>query len=162
MDYHLKAIGKVCAATGEEFTPGDSCYSALIEQGEQIVRLDFLESAWNGPPENCIGFWKSVVPEQNQKPNAVLDPDALLRYFEQLCEDASPVNEKFCYVLSLLLLQKRKLRIDGNRKEDDIEFLQLSGTRGEGPFDIRVLDISDDEIQQLQQNLNGHLQTEWS
>ncbi|VAX40628.1 hypothetical protein MNBD_PLANCTO02-1399 [hydrothermal vent metagenome] len=156
MDYRLKQIGKTCAATGQPLEPGSVCYSVLVEKEEQLARLDFSEEGWKGPPEGAIGYWKMIVPEEENQKQKSLDADALLLYFEQLCEDANPANEKFCYVLSLLLLQKRKLRIEGEREENGITFLQMAGIQGEGPYDVRVLDIPDDEVVQLQQSLNQH------
>ena len=96
MDYELKALGKICSKTGKPFGPGDVCYSTVIEKGNEWVRLDFSAGAWTGPPEGALGFWRVTVPVRDQPKRRVLDPDALLRHFEQLCEDANPAREKFC------------------------------------------------------------------
>lgn len=160
MDYRLKPIGKSCATTGQSLEPGTSCYSVLVEEGEQMIRLDFSEEGWNGLPDDALGFWKGVVPEPELKKNKPLDADALLLYFEQMIEDANPANDKFCYVLSLLLLQKRRVRIESEREEAGVSFMQIIGSQGEGPYDVRVLDIPDDEVMLLQQNLNQHLANE--
>ena len=63
-----------------------------------------------------------------------LDADALMRYFEQLCEDANPAQEKFAYVLSLLLLQTLALgglgKNDLGVKDPDLDgILGSDGTR---------------------------------
>ncbi len=162
MDYHLKSIGKTCAETGEELSPGSLCYSALVEKGERYERLDFSEAGWSGPPEDAIGYWKTIIPDNQSTKAAPLDADALMNYFEQLCEDANPVQEKFAYVLSLLLLQKRRLKIDGPRVDGDIEYLIFVGARGEGPFEIRDQNLSEEEIIQLQASLNQHLTSDWT
>ena len=109
MDYHLKQIGRTCAGTGEELLSGSTCFSALVERDGQLVRLDYSQEGWTGPPEGTIGYWQSVVPEPDETKAKPLDTDALMRYFEQLSEDANPAQEKLRYVLSLLLLQKRRL-----------------------------------------------------
>lgn len=161
MDYHLKPIGKTCAATGEDLHPGSTCYSVLLEREGELVRLDYSAEGWKGPPEDAIGHWRSTVPEQTDTKPKPLDADALMRYFEQLCEDANPAQEKFAYVLSLLLLQKRKLKIEGSRQEADVEYLQLTGSHGEGPFEVRDQRLSEKEIKELQTDLNAHLAAEW-
>jgi len=162
MDYHLKPIGKTCASTGEQLPPGSLCHSALVEENGHFVRVDFSEDGWNGPPEGSIGHWKSVVPEVSQTTAKPLDADALMRYFEQLAEDTNPVQEKFRYVLALLLLQKRRLKIDGTRRDGDIEYLQLSGTRGEAPVEVRDHHLAEEEIKQIQQGLDAQLASEWT
>ena len=104
MDYHLKPIAKTCTATGREFMSGVQCHSALVELNGKLVRFDYSEEGWAGPPDGTIGFWKSVVPEPTETQAKPLDADALMRYFEQLCEDANPAQDKFRYVVALLLL----------------------------------------------------------
>ena len=162
MDYHLKPIGKTCAGTGEELIPGSRCYSVVIDHDGQRVRLDYSEAGWQGPPTGAIGHWTSTVPLPETTKTKPLDADALMRYFEQMSEDANPVQEKFKYVLALLLLQKRRLQLDGSRHDGDIEYLEVSGNRGEGPYEVRHFELSDDETEQLQRDLNTHLKSEWN
>ncbi|MEX0717488.1 MAG: hypothetical protein WD066_12925 [Planctomycetaceae bacterium] len=154
MEYQLKAIGKNCAATGEPLAAGGTCYSALVHRGGQIVRLDFAEEAWGGPPEGTIGFWKTVVPVAETGKKKPLDPDALMRHFEQLTEEAQPSSEKLRYVLAILLLQKRRLELEGTRSDGDDQWLRLVGARGEGNFEIRDQQLEGDELEQLQNSLD--------
>jgi hypothetical protein len=160
MDYQLKPIGKTCAQTGQKLLPGDVCYSAVVAKGNEWERIDFSRDAWNGPPAGAIGYWKCTVPPQVETKRRALDPDALLRHFEQLCEDASPARDKFRYVLALLLVQRRRLRITGTRAEGGISFLELSGVQGEGPFEVRDQQLEADEIEALERELNQRLTAE--
>lgn len=162
MDYHLKPIGKTCAGTGEPLVPGERCYSVVVEDQDELVRLDYSETGWDGPPEDAIGQWQCVVPEPETKKTEPINPDDLMRYFEQLHEDANHQQEAFCYVLALLLLQKRRLKLDGSRVEGEIEYLQLTGAHGEGQFEVRDQQLGADEIATLQASLNEHLATEWT
>jgi hypothetical protein len=160
MDYQLKPIGKTCAQTGEKLVPGDVCYSALVAKGNEWERLDFSRNAWKGPPAGALGYWKCTVPAQLENKRRALDPDALLRQFEQLCEDASPARDKFRYVLALLLVQRRRLRITGTRTDGGISFLELCGIQGEGPFEVREQQLKPDEIEALERELSHRLTAE--
>jgi hypothetical protein len=162
MDYHLKPIGKTCAATGEPLEPGTRCHSIVREVDGILVRFDYSEEGWAGPPEGTLGQWQCIVPDREQKGPRPLDTDALMRYFEQLDEDANPGQDKFRYVLALLLLQKRRLQLDGSRTDGETEILQLSGSQGEGPFDVPDQRLTDEEVAALQSDLNAHIETEWS
>lgn len=162
MDYHLKPMGKTCAVTGEALVSGSVCYSVLLERDGKEIRLDYSEAGWTGPPEGWKGYWQSIVPEAEATRVKPLDADALMSYFEQLSEDANPAQEKFRFVLALLLLQKRRLKIDGSRQDGDIEYLQLIGSQSEGPYEVRDQQLEDAEIEQLQSALNAHLETEWN
>lgn len=162
MDYQLKPLGKTCAATGEELAPGSVCYSALVEENGQLLRLDYSERGWTGPPKGAIGHWRGVVPAAEEARPKPLDPEALFRCFEQMSEDASPAQDKFRYVLALLLLQKRRLKLDGSRTDGDASYLQFVGSHGEGPYEVRDQQLTSEEIEQLEQGLAAQLAAEWS
>lgn len=162
MDYHLRPLGKTCAATGEVLRPGSVCYSALVERNGQLHRVDYSEAGWSGPPEGMVGQWKCVVPAESENKPKPLDPQALMRYFEQLAEEANPAQDRMLYIMALLLLQKRRLKLEGSQKEGEIEYLQLIGIHGEGPFLVRDQQLSETEIEELQTALNAHLSTEWN
>lgn len=157
MDYHVKPLGKTCAATGEPLEPGTVCHSVLIEQGDEQRRLDYAQKAWPGePPEGSIAHWVTTVPaEENPDRPQPLDPEELFQFFEQILEDMNPAQEKIKYVLSLLLMQKKRLRLEGTRREGEVSYLELTGSEGEGPYEIREQNLTDDEIAALQQELNA-------
>lgn len=161
MDYHLRPLGKNCATTGKPLVPGSLCHSVLVEKDGSLVRLDFSEEGWAGPPEGHLGYWAIEVPATPDPNKLRLDPEVALRYFEQLSEEASPVHEKTRYALALVLLQRRKLKLENVRFEDDDEFLELSGVHGEGNFEVRNFRLEDTEIQRMQSELKAQLAMEW-
>jgi hypothetical protein len=157
MDYQLKPIGKTCAQTGAKFQPGDVCYSTVVPNGNDWERLDYSRDAWKGPPEGALGFWRSTVPLPIENKRRLLDPNALMRHFEQLCEDANPAQEKFRYVLALLLVQRRRLRVNGTRGDGPNSLLELTGSDGEGPFEVREQQLEPDEIETIERELNDRM-----
>ena len=162
MDYQFKSIGKTCAGTGQALQPGSRCHSVLVERDGQMYRLDFSEAGWKGPPEDAIGEWISVVDDETPKPKTI-DAESLMRYFEQLYEDANPAHDEIRYVLAVMLLQKRRLRLDGSRTDEDgEEFLQFVGSKGEGPYEIPDQQLTEEEILALQNSLNEQLMDELS
>jgi len=157
MDYQVKPVGKTCTATGEPFAPGDRCHSVLIEEQGEVVRFDYSQEGWPGkPPEGFLAHWQTMIPEQEESDQPQpLDAETLFEFFEQITEDANPAQEKIKYVLSLLLMQKKRLKLERSDQDGDQTFLRLSGSQGEGPFLIRDQQLSDEEIQQLQQELTA-------
>lgn len=162
MDYHFKTPSKTCAATGRPLAPGAVCHSVLIEKSGVLTRIDYSDEGWQGPPEGHVGYWKTIVPSQNDPREQRLDPEAAFRYFEQLCEESSPTTERQRYVLALLLLQQRKLRLDGSHTGSDGDVLELSGSHGEGAYEVPNLKLSDADTRQIQAELKVHLATEWN
>lgn len=155
LDYNLKPVGRTCARTGETLAPGTLCHSALVENNGELLRLDYSEAGWLPPPAGLLAHWRCEVPDSTTVEKRSLDVDELLRQFERLHEEASPSQDKFRYVLALLLLQRRRLRLEGTKLIDDHEFLELSGTRGEGTFLVPVQQLDDSEVLELQNSVFG-------
>lgn len=161
MEYHFRPLGKNCAATGGPLEPGSIVESVLIERQGNFERLDFSPSGWSGMPSEALARWRCRVPVPQRQTETPLDPDALLSYFEQLVEDANPAHDKLRYVLALFLLQRRRLRLDGSRSDDDQDVLELSGSRGEGPYEIADQQLAEAEIKQLQAEISQLMTSEW-
>ncbi|HEY3968709.1 MAG TPA: hypothetical protein VGM05_29445 [Planctomycetaceae bacterium] len=162
MEYQFRPIGKKCATTGTDLEPGSVCYSVLVERNGELQRLDYSKAGWTGPPDGALGVWKCIVPKAAEVRHEPLDTNALMRCFEQLTEEASPAREGLRYILALLLVKKRRLRLDGSRADGNEDYLQLAGAQGEGAYEIRDLDPSDEEVQQWQRELNVYLASEWN
>lgn len=149
-DYNVKPIGRTCAATGKELAPGSVCHSVLVEKNGELLRFDYAEEGWVQPPAGIVAHWRCEVPEPSTTVKKTLDPNELMRQFEQLSEEASPAHDKFRYVLALLLVQRRRLKLEGTKVIDDQEFLEVTGTRGEGTFLVRDQQLDESELQDLQ------------
>ncbi len=160
MEYQFRTFGKTCTATGREFRPGERIRCVLVERNGELIRLDYSEDGWKGQPAGTVGEWVAQIPAGPPQPKAI-DTESLMQYFEQLCEDPNPAHDQFRYVLALLLLKKRRLRLEGSRTDDDGEdFLQIIGSKNEGPFEIRDQELSEEEITQLQNTLSQQLAAE--
>lgn len=160
MEYSIRAIGRTCSATGVDLTPGSLCRSALVERDGRFERLDYAPSAWNGPPEQTIGHWQCRVPAAAAVTARRLDTDTLMLEFERLEDAGHEQVRRLRYVLALLLLQKKRLELEDSRSEDDIDFLILVGTKGEGPFEVRDEKLDANEIAAVQRELITQLTTD--
>lgn len=162
MEYQFRPIGRKCAATGADLSPGSECHSVLVEREGELQRLDYSEEGWTGPPEGTLGVWKCLVPKSAEVRHEPLDTSALMRCFEQLTEEASPAREGLRYILALLLMKKRRLKLETSRIDGEDEYLQLAGAQGEGAYEVRDLKPSENDILQWQRELNVYLASEWS
>ncbi len=153
MDFNVRPVARKCASSGDELPPGCPCWSVLIEQDGRIVRQDYSEQSWSGPPDGVIGYWQSLVPDRTSAPANSFDTNALFDYFLQLCDSPNKVEQDYQYVLALLLMRKRRLILEESISIDDQSGMRLIGTGGEGPFEIPERDLSDDRIEELQNQL---------
>jgi hypothetical protein len=162
MEYQIKPPGRVCAASGQPLVPGSSCHSVVLERDGQLVRLDYAAEHWAGPPEGAVGHWTTHVPTPKHAGQQPVAPETLMRYFEQLCEQADPEQDETRYVAALLLLKLKRLRLNDVRQTDDDAWLLLEGAHGEGQYEVRNLSLSDEDVARRQQTLKAHLATEWT
>ncbi len=114
IDYEVSRCTRRCAATDRELQPGEAFYSVLVPQGGQVLRHDYSVAAWKGPPENALGWWKSTMADASRKPQWA-PHDVMLEFFEGLEQD--PTREDLRYVLALLLVRRRVLRLEGEETD---------------------------------------------
>jgi hypothetical protein len=157
-----------CAASGEPLVAGAPCVVALIEREDDpsspLVRLDFTENGWNSPkrPKGVIAFWRATVPQPNEKRRGFVDDQTLLDLFERLGADDRPHRVRFRFVLMLLLVRKRLLRVVGTETAGGVEswhVLPKGAAEGEAPMAVvnpRLDDAATREVtEQLSEVLDG-------
>ncbi len=158
----------------------DKAIAALTALG--MCRIDISSDAWDSGfrPEGLFGYWKSTVPEPNQKKKMFVDDAMLMNLLERLADATEPDRLAFRYVLALILMRKKLLRYDGNEPRtaevagEQVEQtwwkltpkLDLAkGMLGKWHPDVRleVLDPKLDEsrVEQVMQQLGEILQAEF-
>ena len=154
----------VCAATGDPLLPEKPAMATLCEREEDegfFERFDFSIKAWErgDRPQRLFSYWRYTVPEAGKKPDIVIDDTVLMDLFERLASDERPVRIAFRYILALVLVRKRKLKLVGREETESGEtwLLQWKGTDGE-PFEVNNPGIAEDEIQDLSDQLGEILQ----
>lgn len=142
----------MCAATESAIEPGEAYYSVLQIRGGETVRIDYRADAWNGPPENCLGWWRSRVPTTDGAKARLAPRDVLLNLFAKLAE--LPDELEFRYVLALVLLRRRILRLEDSQTDRlGCESMTLSCPQRDQHFDVQVVVPNQQRAKQLQQRL---------
>lgn len=158
LDYEIQRCSRRCAATEREMKNGEVCYSMLTTEDAQVVRRDYSAEAWQGPPENAIGWWKSTVVDPNAGRPHWAPNDVMLHYFERLADD--PTAEDARYVLALLLVRRRVLRVESH--EQDVagrEVLVLHCGRNDSEHRVTEVTPTAERAAAIQQQLAELLQT---
>jgi hypothetical protein len=156
MDYEVQRCTRQCAKTGRDLGPGEPFYSVLLADGAKLLRQDFCLEAWEGPPEGAVGWWKSQMP-QPQATRARLAPnEVMLQLFDQI--EGQPDKQDMRYVLALLLVRRRVMRLEqSDRDDDDREVLVLYCPRREVTYRVGAVTPDDERIQEIQDELAGLL-----
>jgi hypothetical protein len=158
IDYDIHRCTRRCAANDRELAIGETCYSVLIQDGAAVVRRDFSTEAWSGPPEKTIGWWKTTVADPHAGRPHWAPNDVMLNYFDRLLED--PAAEDARYVLALLLVRRRVLRVEGHEKDErSRDVLVLHCSRNETDYRVAETMPTPERIAAIQQQLAELLQT---
>lgn len=139
------AIGRCtgrCAATDRELEPGETCIAVLARplpeeesaepkagrkgrgDGPILVRLDFAVAAWDAAwvdrafKDRVLCWWRATVPDPDSPTRKFVDDSILLDLFERLEDDKEERRQAFRFVLGLILLRRRKLRMIDREKVD--------------------------------------------
>jgi hypothetical protein len=122
-EYEIKPPSLRCARTGRELKPGEIYYSTLTASADGFVRTDFAEEAWSGPPQGAIGFWRARVPAAGRSRPQFVHDSVLVDFFEQLADETDPQKVNFRYILALLLMRKKILKLAGADTESGRDVL---------------------------------------
>ncbi len=152
MDYDVQRCTRHCQDSDRELKPGESFYSALVRQGAEVVRHDYSQEAWTGPPDGAVGWWKSQIPDRNARRLHWAPNDVMLRFFEEL--ESQPDKQDMRYVLALLLVRRRVMRQeDSEQDEQGREVLVLYCPRRETTYRAPVVEPDTKRTEEIQEEL---------
>ena len=134
LEFEVQRCSRRCAKTQREFQPGETYFSVLISQGAEVVRLDYCEAEWEGPPDGAIGFWRARMPSPDSQRVHWAPNDVMLDYFDRL--GAEPAKSDVRFVLALLLLRRRILRLEATEQREGSEIMVLHCPRNETEYKV--------------------------
>lgn len=117
-------IGKctgVCTVTGTSIKPGDVYIATLCEghNPDDFLRADFSLVAWESGarPHRLFCFWRTrmATPDDHR---ILIDDDALISLFNRLEGDVEPQRRAYRFVIGLILIRKRILRVLPSKSGD--------------------------------------------
>ncbi len=152
--YQFQRCSRRCCRTGRALAPGETYYSAVVPQGDELVRQDYSAEAWEGPPPGAIGWWKGRVPTPQEARAQMASDEALLEWLEQL--GSQPEQADLRYVLALLLVRRRVLKLqepDPETAENGKELVLFVPGDPQRRFQVEVVWPNAERMQQIQRQL---------
>ncbi len=138
IDFEVQRCTRRCHATDRELQPGEVVYSALVKSGSQVVRRDWAESAWSGPTGEMVSWWRTKLPEPAAKRAAMAPGEVMLELFESL--EGLSDQADFRYVLALLLVRRRVLKLEGSQADADASgVLRLYSTKTDQRWQVPIV-----------------------
>ncbi|MEK6247763.1 MAG: hypothetical protein N2C12_06255 [Planctomycetales bacterium] len=117
-----------------------------------MVRRDYCREAWEGPPANMLGWWKSRMPAANAKTLHWAPNDIMLNYFLELANQ--PEKQDVRYVLTLLMIRRKIMRLEETEvDETGNELMVVYCPRREETFQVAVSTPNAQRTQEIQDEL---------
>ncbi len=155
-EWHVARSSRTCAQSGAAIEAGQPFYSALVETDETFERKDYSPGAWPEVDKGAFfSYWKNKggAAEAGGKRPAI-DFDRLLFFFDSL-EDAEERQKRlFRYVLALILVRRRRLRLDDMSRTEQGDRLVVYDRRSERTVEVLAPEATREELEQVQARLS--------
>ena len=149
MDFEVQKFTRRCAASDRELAAGEVFYSALIADGAEVLRQDFSEDQWKGPPEKSLGWWKSEVPDPKANRLHWAPNDVMLHYFRELQNQDH--KRDVAYILALLMLRRRIFKLEASETTPEgHEVMMMYCPRAEEEYQVLVCHPTESQAAAIQ------------
>jgi len=135
MEYQIQTNTRRCALSGRSLEPGDRFFTALLDTGGNLERRDYCAEACSGPPAEAFSFWSGRIAPPEAKRLPPIDTELLLDCFQRLAGQDDPERIRFRYIVALLLVRRKKLRL-----------IDSEGSRASGQGTIRGVGVRGSEV----------------
>ena len=158
-DWSIRKPDGQCCGTGQQIEPGEYFYAALVKTDEGLIRCDYCRQYWQEKKPDVFCYWKTRLPDPDQKKQIFIDDEMLMAFFEKLEKDTEQEKINFRFVLALILMRKRRLKYSSSRTDDGTEIWNMT-IAGENKRQVEVInpELDEDQIQQLTSQIGKVMQ----
>ncbi len=145
-----------CAACGRDFVAGETLFSLLRFHEDELERGDLCSACFERRDEaEEVFYWRTN--HRESRGSVQVDFEVVLAVLHKLREDERDERRDFCFLLALLLVRHRRLKLQTVVRRGKREFLQLRKPRSKNPFEVEVRELDDERRARLSAVLAGML-----
>ena len=143
-----------CARCERPFTEGEAIFSMLFLDAEALRREDKCEGCFEEPgePRGELLFWRTRH-TLDRRARFAVDFQAIEELFLALEGERRTERQELRYLLALLLLRKKRLKLVGVRRQSSGESLCLRRPRRQEEFEVQVFELDSARATALQAEL---------
>ena len=155
-EWKVNKSQRICTISEKVFEIGDTFFSALKEEGDSFIRYDYSSEVWNDLDKSDIfSYWKTHLQnkEQDKKNKLKIDTEAFYTFFSSLYNKDTNKNSLFTYLLALILIRKRILRLEEIEKSPEGENLIIYDTRIKDEIRVAVPEVTEETLNEAKKEL---------
>lgn len=150
MDWEIAKSQLKCQQCERPFAEQEEFFSALYEEDNRFVRKDYCTACWEKiDSATAYSFWKTRCIPKPEKVKKFVDDSVILDFFIRLQESAEPAKKNFRYVLALLLMRKKLLKLKDIKKGEGGEALILYYPDEDRYFEVYNPQLTEEQITQV-------------
>lgn len=149
-EWKIEKAQKRCQGCSKQFEERESYYSAIVEREEKFARNDLCRTCWesNEKRGDPFSYWVSVVPVREERSRE--DINAVVDFFKRLSsEELDDTKRKILYLVSLILLRKRRLKLLGTVEAEAVQTMRLEKVWSGEEVAVFVPRIGEAELDQI-------------
>ncbi len=166
--FRIGRKGVACGVCDREFAPGDEFVSAIFEvdaeganpadedETRTFERLDACPGCFEKIEKPAYSHWLTSLPVDEAK-QPLLDLTMARDFLVRLCREDNPERQALVYILTLLLLRKRRVKLVTERVENEVTVMDLTVKTGEGDeieeITVPVCELSEEETTEIESEL---------
>lgn len=152
--------GRACGACARQFADGNLVFSTLTFEdvpGQEVPALHRADRCGvchqRRDRREAEIVWRTQHEEAPKKRK--LDLLSLSEVLKQLLAAVDPRFSELRFLVALLLLRHRRLRVVRTRSQDDRDFLVMCFGRSRDTFDVEVVDLAKERMEALRAELTA-------
>ena len=158
-DWRIRRENEVCTSCERAFEPGEALFSVLILDEEGLGRRDLCQACFEAEaPSEAEGptriYWRTRR-RTDEKRGLAVDFDAVEGLFHALDGRDEERLRELRYLLCLLLMRKRRVKLLRVARSDEAELLIVRRPRREEELRVEVFDLTPEKAEELRGQLEA-------
>ena len=155
-NWSIRKKAEACSACSRAFQERERLFSLLRGTEEGLARVDLCPTCFGARDEaeaaQDLFFWRTHFQPQTKKGLAV-DFDAVEGLFMALEGREERTLAELRYLLALLLMRKKRLKLVRILRRDDAEGMVMRRPRRDEALEVLVFDLTPERMAELREDL---------
>jgi len=155
MNYTIRKRSEGCARCERLFEAGDRLFSIILLEEEEPLRRDLCVACFEArdpDPDREFAYWKTRMSSQGAQ-RRLVDFNTLRELFFAMAERDSAEYRKICYLLGLVLIRKRVIKLQEFTSEGGLDYLVVTAKQREEPIRLEAPELRPEEFEELRERL---------